>query len=85
MGVDIHFGVQETDLQRVSDVKTWGAGTILYQSVLPRFMGRKMVVSIFDMISGAVNMMRSFPGRGMCLFLGGRGFSDVNRKPSNPI
>ena len=68
MGVDIHFGVQETDLLRVSDVKTWGAGTILYQSVLPGFMGRKMVVGIFDMISGAMNVRRSsLPGRGTCV------------------
>ena len=69
MGVDIHFGVQEADLERVSDVKTWGAGTILYQSLLPRFLGRKMIVSTFDVISSAKNVWKSsFPGRGIRVF-----------------
>ena len=67
MGIDIHFGVQEADLERVSDVKTWGVGTVLYQSVLPSFMGRKMAVNIFDMMSLAINI-RTFPGRGTVLY-----------------
>ena len=69
MGIDIHFGVQEAELERVSDVKAWGAGTILYQSLLPRFLGRKMIVSTFDVISSAKNVWKSsFPGRGMRFF-----------------
>ena len=63
MGMDIHFGVQEADLERVSDIKNWGVGTVLCQSVLPSFMGRKMAVNIFDMMSLAIKI-RPSPGRG---------------------
>ena len=62
MGVDIHFGAQESELSRAVDLQWWfGAG--LFQSMWPKSMGRKIACSFWDIMK-TMKAMKPIPGRG---------------------
>jgi len=62
MGVDIHFGAQESELSRVADLKWW-VGMGILQSMWPQSMGRKIAVGFWDIMKTMTNM-KPIPGRG---------------------
>ena len=49
MGVDIHFGAQESELGRVADLQWWQGGGLL-QSMWPKSMGRKIACSFWEIM-----------------------------------
>ena len=62
MGVDIHFGVPESELGRVADLQWW-QGVGLLQSMWPKSMGRKIACSFWDVMK-AMKAIKPIPGRG---------------------
>ena len=62
MGVDIHFGVSESELGRVADLQWWQGGG-LFQSMWPKSMGRKIASSFWDIMK-MMKANKPIPGRG---------------------
>ena len=62
MGVDIHFGVPESELGRVADLQWWQGGGLL-QSMWPKSMGRKIASSFWDIMK-MMKANKPIPGRG---------------------
>jgi CubicO group peptidase (beta-lactamase class C family) len=64
LGVDVMIGVDEQELQRVSRVRMLPFGYHLRQSLLPRFLGRRVVHNIFQILGRLVRIIPAvFKGR----------------------
>ena len=65
MGVDVVVGVSEADRERMFPVKPLGFGFQLLQGFVPRFLGRKVVHNIFQVLTRLAKIVAG-------LFKGGR-------------
>ncbi len=54
---DVFVGLQEEELQRASRVKVLGFGYHFLQSFLPRFLGRRVVHNIFQILGRLVKLI----------------------------
>ena len=50
MGVEAYIGVPETKLNMCTDLKAWGMGKVLAQSLIPSSMGRKIEPNFRDFL-----------------------------------
>jgi CubicO group peptidase (beta-lactamase class C family) len=57
LAVDAIIGVKQEDLGRISKVKPLGFGFQFLQSLIPRFLGRKIVHNIFQMLARIIRMI----------------------------
>ena len=57
LGVDAVIGVKEEDLGRVSKVSPLGIGYQLLESLKPKFLGRKIVHNIFQILGRLVRLI----------------------------
>ena len=62
MGADVCIGATESELGQVSDMKWW-YGLGIFQSMWPKFMGRKTAVSFWEVLSH-LRKIKEVPGRG---------------------
>ena len=46
---DVHIGIDESDLKRVFPTKLWSMSYVLLQSLIPKFIGRKVEPSFWDL------------------------------------
>ena len=60
MGVDILVGVKEAERQRMFPVKPLGLGYQFLQSLLPRFMGRRVFHNAFQLLARIGKMIPGF-------------------------
>lgn len=59
LGADVFIGAKGPELERISRVNTVGFGYELWQGLIPRFLGRRIVHNIFQIV---VRMIRIVPG-----------------------
>lgn len=57
LAVDAVIGVKQADLGRISRVKPLGFGFHFLQSLIPRFLGRKVVHNIFQILGRLLRMI----------------------------
>jgi len=57
LGIDVIIGVKQDELSRVSKVSPVRAGFIFMQSLKPKFLGRRMELNIFQIISKLVRLL----------------------------
>ena len=50
LGVEAYIGVPETKLNMCTDLKAWGMGKVLAQSLIPSSMGRKIEPNFKDFL-----------------------------------
>ena len=60
LGVDAVIGVQEPDRQRMFPVKPLGFGYQLWQTLLPRFLGRRVLHNCFQLAARIGKMIPAF-------------------------
>ena len=51
LGADVFVGVREEERQRMFPVKPLGLGYQIWQSLLPRFLGRRVVHNVFQLLA----------------------------------
>lgn len=59
LNADVVIGVKDTDLQRVSKVEMLGFGYQLLQGLIPRFLGRRVVHNVFQVVGRLVRLLPS--------------------------
>lgn len=59
LDADVVIGVQPTEMERVSKVYTLGFGYQLLQSLVPRFLGRRIVHNVFQILGRLVRILPS--------------------------
>ena len=64
MAADVTIGVQEQDMPRVARVKMLGFGYHFLQSLLPRFLGRRVVHNIFQILGRLLRIVPVMARRG---------------------
>jgi len=60
LGVDVMVGVQEQERQRMFPVKPLGFGYQIWQSLLPRFLGRRVLHNVFQLLARIGKMIPAF-------------------------
>ena len=57
---DVHMGLtSQTDLDRVSDVKSWSLSYVLGQTMLPYALGSKVNLNLLEFLGGGVTLWRA--------------------------
>ncbi|PLW68165.1 serine hydrolase domain-containing protein [Pseudohalioglobus lutimaris] len=59
LDADVVVGVKETEMPRVSKVHALGFGYVLLQSLIPRFLGRRIVHNIFQILGRLIRIVPS--------------------------
>jgi CubicO group peptidase (beta-lactamase class C family) len=59
LGADVVIGVSEREMARISPVHTLGFGYQLLQGLLPRFLGRRIVHNIFQILGRLLRIVPS--------------------------
>jgi CubicO group peptidase (beta-lactamase class C family) len=59
LGADVVIGVKEQEMERVSRVSPLGFGYQLLQSLKPRFLGRRIVHNIFQILGRLIRLVPS--------------------------
>jgi CubicO group peptidase (beta-lactamase class C family) len=57
LGVDANIGVKEDDLKRIKKVSVLGFGYQILQSLIPKFLGRRIELNIFQIILKFIRLM----------------------------
>lgn len=57
LSADVLIGVKEHELKRISKVKPLGLGYQFLQSLIPRFLGRRIVHNFFQVLGRLIQMM----------------------------
>jgi CubicO group peptidase (beta-lactamase class C family) len=60
LGADVFVGVQENERQRMFPVKPLGFGYQIWQSLLPRFLGRRVLHNVFQLVARIGKMIPAF-------------------------
>lgn len=64
LAADVTIGVQEQDMPRVAKVRMLGFGYHFLQSLLPRFLGRRVVHNIFQILGRLLKLVPVIARRG---------------------
>ena len=59
LDADVKIGITEEELPRISKGKVLGFGYQFFQSLIPRFMGRRIVHNIFQIVSRLIRLVPS--------------------------
>jgi len=60
LGADVLVGVQEQERRRMFPVKPLGFGYQIWQSLLPRFLGRRVLHNVFQLVARIGKMIPAF-------------------------
>ena len=60
LGADVFVGVQEQERQRMFPVRPLGFGYQVWQSLLPRFLGRRVLHNVFQLLARIGKMIPAF-------------------------
>ena len=57
LGIDVHIGVPDAAMARISPVKPLGLGFQMRQGMIPRAMGRKMELNLLQMVAKVSSLL----------------------------
>jgi CubicO group peptidase (beta-lactamase class C family) len=60
LGADVFVGVQEKERQRMFPVKPLGFGYQIWQTLLPRFLGRRVLHNVFQLVARICKIIPAF-------------------------